>query len=134
MGPPRINDDAVALRVLARLLRARPRTLTELRGIRNVPDEGLEEILDRLVAAGFVAVDGEHLEVRRPDHVLEAQAAALAGLTALLPALSDEWQRGAAPESRLDVELVHEHEEQWRAWARYAAIAPPRATENSPPT
>jgi hypothetical protein len=134
VGPPAINDDAAALQLLATLLRVRPRTLAELRGLRNLPDEGLDEILERLALAGFVRIEGDVLEVRRPDHVLETQAAALAGLTTLLPALSEEWQRGSAAESRLDVELVHGHEEQWRAWARYAAIAPPRAPLNLYPT
>ena len=120
--------------MLATLLRVRPRTRAELREIRNLPTEGLDEVLERLALAGFVRLDGDALELRRPDHVVETQAAALAELTALLPALSEEWQRGAATESRLDVELVHGHEEQWRAWARYAAIAPPRAPLNLYPS
>jgi DNA-binding MarR family transcriptional regulator len=134
VGPPAINDDAAALQVLATLLRARPRTLTELRDIRNLPVDDLEEILQRLAHAGFVRIDGDRLDVRRPEDVLEIQAAALADLTALLPSLSAEWQRGSTAASRLDVELVHGHEEQWRAWARYAAIAPPRAPLNLYPT
>jgi hypothetical protein len=134
VAPRGINDDSAALQVLATLLRARPRTLAELRSIGSLQHDGLEEILERLVAAGFVVTDGDRLEVRRPDRVLEAQAAALADLTALLPTLREEWQRGSTPEFRLDVELVHGHEEQWRAWARYAAIAPPRAPLNLYPS
>lgn len=134
MGHSAINDDAAALQVLATLLRVRPRTLAAVREIRTLPDEDLDAILDRLARAGFVRIEGDALEVRPPDRVLETQAAALAELTTLLPALSEEWQRGSAAESRLDVELVHGHEEQWRAWARYAAIAPPRAPLNLYPS
>lgn len=127
----RIQDDADAMRVLATLLRVRPRDVAELRAIRTLPTgERLDGILGRLADAGFLRIEGDCLEVLSPEQVLETRATALADLTTLLPALSGEWQRGEAPESRLDVELVHGHEEQWRAWARYAAIAPPRAPLN----
>jgi hypothetical protein len=134
VGPPAINNDAATLQVLATLLRVRPRSLAELRGLRTLPGEGLDEILSRLELAGFVRIEGDALEVRRPDHVLETQSAALAELTALLPALREEWQRGSTASSQLDVELVHGHEQQWQAWARYAAIAPPRAPLNLYPS
>ncbi len=130
MTPSGFRSDADALRVLATVLRVRPRTVTELRSIRGIPVERLDGILSRFAAAGFVVIDGDRLEVRSPDHVLEMQATALADLTALFPALSEEWQRGATPEGRLDVELVHGHEEQWLAWARHAAVTPPRAPLN----
>jgi hypothetical protein len=129
-----IHDDTGAMRVLTTLLRVRPRTVTELRMIRTLPSTGLEEILARLAEAGFVRIDGDLLEVHPPDRVLESRASALADLTALLPALSEEWQRGQAGHTRVDVELVHGHEEQWRAWARYAAETPPRAPLNLYPT
>jgi hypothetical protein len=132
--PAAFRSDADALRVLATVLRVRPRTLTELRAIRGIPVDGLDAILSRFVAAGFVEVDGDRLEIRSPDRVLEMQATALADLTALFPALSEEWHRGATPEGRLDVELVHGHEEQWQAWARHAAITPPRAPLNLYPS
>ncbi len=130
MTPSGLPYDTETVRVLSTLLRLRPRTLAELRGIRGIPVGRLDEILSLFVAAGFVDLDGDQLEVRSPDHVLEMQASALADLTTLFPALSEEWQRGATPEGRLDVELVHGHEEQWRAWARHASVTPPRAPLN----
>lgn len=131
MRPTRIQDDAEAMRVLATLLRVRPREIAELRAIRTLPTaERLDGILGRLADAGFLLIEGDRLEVLSPEQVLETRAAALADLTTMLPALSGEWQRGKAPESGLDVELVHGHEEQWLAWARYAAITPPRAPLN----
>lgn len=129
-----IPDDTDTMRVLTTLLRVRPRSVTELRMIRTLPSTDLDEILSRLAEAGFVRIDGDQLEVHSPDRVLESQATALADLTSLLPALSEEWQRGRAGQTSVEVEFVHGHEEQWRAWARYAAEHPPRAPLNLYPT
>ena len=125
-----LGDDPDALRLLVTLLRSRPSTTAELDGMRGLPGDAL----DRLVRAGLVTVDGDRLGYRAPHLVAEEHAQALAGLVALLPDLDREWRRGASTSATLDVELVHGHEEQWRAWARHAALTPPRAPINLYPT
>jgi hypothetical protein len=131
---PGPDNEPTALRLLATLLRSRPATRAELREIRNLPADRVDGVLDQLVRAGFVEVDGERLTYRPPDLVVEQQARALAETVALLPELGREWHRGAGPSATLDVELVHGHEEQWRAWARHAALTPPIAPLNLYPT
>lgn len=121
-GP--IGGDPEAVQVLATPVRVRPGTVTELRAIRTLPLERLDAILAALERAGFVEVDGDRLVVAAPDEVLGRSAAALADLVGLVPTLGQEWQRGTS--GPLEVEVVHGHEEQWRAWARHAELTPPR--------
>lgn len=121
------------MRLLATLLRSRPASRGGMHEIRALP-VGADGLLDQLIRAGFVEETSGGLTYRSPDRAVEEQAQALAGLVGLLPELSREWRQGSAQRSTLDVELVHGHEEQWRAWARHAALTPPRAPLNLYPT
>ena len=113
-----------ALRLLVTLLRARPETTA-----------GLDRsTLGRLAGAGLIELDDDRIGYHPPHLAVAAQARALADLAAVLPDLDREWRRGAGPAATLDVELVHGHEEQWRAWARHAALTPPRAPINLYPS
>ncbi len=116
-----------ALRLLVSLLQARPARRADL------PALGLDDgPLDELIRAGFVAQTGDRLSYDEPASVLARQARATAGLIAMLPTLTREWQNH--PRTTVGVELVHGHEEQWRAWARHAALTPPRAPINLYPS
>ncbi|MBO3743133.1 helix-turn-helix transcriptional regulator [Actinoplanes flavus] len=116
-----------ALRLLVSLLRARPARRADL------PALGLDDgPLDELIRAGFVAQTGDRLSYDEPAAVLARQARATADLIAVLPALAREWRNH--PRTTVGVELVHGHEEQWRAWARHAALTPPRAPINLYPS
>jgi hypothetical protein len=134
MAGSSLGGDPAALRVLATLLRSRPQTLQELRDLRSLPAGDLDGVLERLVRAGFIELSEGRISYHAPDRAVEAQAAALAELVSLLPDLTREWQRGADPAVVIDAELVHGHEEQWRAWARHAALTPPQAPLNLYPT
>lgn len=106
--------DPDLLRLLTTLLRTRPATVAELRAIAPDAEAALPEL------QGFVHREGDSLAYSDPTHV----AAALGDLVGLLPQLSREWSRGDATGS-IEVELVHGVEEQWKAWARWAATHPP---------
>ncbi len=134
MAAPSLGGDHVAVRVLATLLRSRPQTLRELRELRSLPTDDLDGVLERLVRSGFIEVAGDRISYHAPDRAIEAQVAALAELVTVMPDLAREWRRGADTAVTLDAELVHGHEEQWRAWARYAAQTPPVAPLNLYPT
>ncbi|GIF22359.1 hypothetical protein BJ973_002680 [Actinoplanes tereljensis] len=126
--------EPAALRLLATLLRSRPATRAELRKLRARPDDA-DRLLDQLIRAGFIGEEDDgRLSYRSPDRVVEEQARGLADLVGLLPELSREWRQGTGDRTTLDVELVHGHEEQWRAWARHAALTPPRAPLNLYPS
>ncbi|GIH07096.1 hypothetical protein Rhe02_51630 [Rhizocola hellebori] len=109
-----MGGDPAALRVLATLLRSRPQTLPELRGLRGLPTSDLDGVLERLVRSGFIELSGDRILYHAPDRAVEAQAAALAELVTLLPDLTREWQRGGNTAVVIDAELVHGHEQQWR--------------------
>jgi len=126
-GPTSLGGDHVALRVLATLLRSRPQTLQELRELRSLPTDDLDGVLERLVRSGFIELADDRISYHAPDRAIEAQVSALADLVTVLPELTREWRRGADTAAAIDAELVHGHEEQWRAWARYAALTPPVA-------
>jgi len=134
MNPSSRGANPAALRLLATMLRSRPATRTELRDLRGLPVEDLDQALYDLVRNGFVEIDGDRLAYHAPDRAIESQARALADLVALLPELNREWRQGDAPSITLDVDVVHGHEEQWRAWSRHAAITPPKAPLNLYPT
>lgn len=121
-----LGGDPEALRVLTTLLRTRPATVDELRALRGLPDD-VDATLERL--SGFVQRDGDLLRYADPTAV----GGALAELVTLLPELARQWAQGD-PESPVRVELVHGHEAQWRAWARHAALSPPRSPFNAYPT
>jgi hypothetical protein len=120
------GPEPAAVRLLATLLRSRPGSRAAMQGIRTLP-AGADGLLDQLIRAGFVEETAAGLTYRSPDRAVEEQAQGLAALVGLLPELSREWRQGAGRRTTLDVELVHGHEEQWRAWARHAALTPPRA-------
>ncbi len=126
--------DQEALAVLAILCRMRPQTLADAHSIRSLPTSRLDEVLAELAEAGFVTIAGDQLAVVAPDQALAAHVAATASLAASLPDLAREWERGGRGDHAIEVEIVHGHEEQWRAWGRHAAITPPRAPMNLYPT
>jgi hypothetical protein len=132
MAGPSLGGDHVALRVLTTLLRSRPQTLQALRELRSLPTDDLDGVLERLVRSGFIELAGDRISYHAPERAIEAQVAALADLVTVLPDLTREWRRGA--DAAVEAELVHGHEEQWRAWARYAALTPPVAPLNLYPT
>lgn len=115
--------DPDAIRILTTLLRTRPATMAELGAI--APDVTSSDV-DQL--AGFVHRDGDRLAYADPTAVADA----VASLVSLLPDLGRHWSRGDSS-GRLDVELVHGVTEQWKAWGRYAAVAPPRSPFNAYP-
>ncbi|MFF5291071.1 helix-turn-helix transcriptional regulator [Paractinoplanes globisporus] len=127
------GPEPAAVRLLATLLRSRPASRAALHDIRALP-AGADGLLDQLIRAGFVAESADGLTYPSPDRAVEEQAQTLAALVGLLPELSREWRQGTAQRTTLDIELVHGHEEQWRAWARHAALTPPRAPLNLYPT
>lgn len=126
------SDDP--LRLLAVLLRLRPGTRRELAAIRSLPVVDLDRSLAELEAAGFVVRDGDRLGYPDPELAVRDAARTLAERIAGLPELRRHWIRGGPQPARLEVELVHGHEEQWRAWARHAAATPPRAPLNLYPS
>ncbi len=111
--------DPDAIRLLTTLLRTRPATVAELRAI--APEA--EHLVDQL--DGFVHRDGDRLTYSDPAQV----AGALGDLVGLLPQLGRDWARGGSS-GAIEIELVHGVEEQWKAWARWAATHPPRAPFN----
>jgi hypothetical protein len=123
-------DDPDVVSVLACLIRTRPTSMTELRAVRHLPTERLDELVGVLAAAGHVSVDGDRLTVHPPEEALRAQVATAAAGAALLPTLLEEERSGTARPGELAAEVVHGHQAQWEAWARWAEQRPPRAPLN----
>jgi hypothetical protein len=134
--------DPDARRVLSTIYRARPGSVAELRALQGLPRDRLPEILDRLDAAGLIALDGDTIEALSPDRAMAAAteqvvASELDGLRALatsaaaLSALTRDWEVGSSPDDTAPwAEFVHGHEAQWKAWPRYAVTHPPRNPVN----
>jgi hypothetical protein len=59
------------------------------------------------------------------------QQASLAASTALLetlPLLARDWELGeSGSDYALSAEIIHGHQAQWEAWARYATLMPPKS-------
>lgn len=123
-------DDPDLVHTLTCLLRMRPASMSELRAVRQLPAERLDELVATLAAAGHVVVDGERLTVPPPESALVQQVATAAASAALLPTLLREAQAGTAPPGGLASEVVHGHQAQWEAWSRWAQERPPRAPLN----
>lgn len=129
---PRSHDvlrDEDAVRLLATLLRVRPQTVGDLHEIRALPVDRLTELLEALVAAGFLRLDGDRIELLSPEEALADQVDALGAATSLLARLARHRDRedAAAGSTDLAVEVVRGRQAQWRAWERYAVLAPPRS-------
>jgi len=125
--------DATTAQVLSALLRLRPRTLAEVGELRSFSARSRDAALAELIQMGFVSVDGDRVEVRDPVTAVSGQSDRLAGLLGALPSLLRDWSVAAGTQGA-DVEVIHGHEEQWRAWARHAAQTPPRAPLNLYPS
>ena len=123
-------DDPDVVHTLACLLRMRLTTMTELRAVRHLPAERLDDVVAALAAAGHLTVDGDRLDVHRPEEALLQQVATAAASAALLPSLLEEARVGAGRPDELAAEVVHGHQAQWEAWARWAQERPPRAPLN----
>jgi DNA-binding CsgD family transcriptional regulator len=131
-----LSREAGAL--LERILRARPAVRPELDGI-VVGDDG-EALLAELMAAGFVAVDGDRVELRPPEQVVtdtvlggigEAQRATaqIADLLAQLPDYTRAWQQGISPDTRaIEGEVIEGDSNALTRW--YTLIG--RLTPNNP--
>ena len=134
--------DPDARRLLSTIYRVRPRTMDELRALQGLPQDRLPELLDRLDAAGLIAIDGDSIEALSPDHAMTTATEhviasemeglrALAVSTAALSALTRDWEVGSSPDDTAPwAEFVHGHEAQWKAWPRYAVTHPPRNPVN----
>ncbi len=134
--------DPDARRVLSTIYRVRPRTRAELGALQALPHDRLPEILERLDAAGLIALDGDTIEALPPDRAMatateQVVASELDGLRALavsaaaLSALTRDWEVGSSPDDTAPwAEFVHGHEAQWKAWPRYAVTHPPRDPVN----
>ncbi|GAA3515413.1 helix-turn-helix domain-containing protein [Aeromicrobium panaciterrae] len=137
-----LTGDADAARVLAAIYRTRPGTVEELRAIRTLPADRLDELLATFEGLGLVEVSEGRLTVSAPDAAWSRRIGAqladraaelnnLGSFVSMLPGLVREWERGERGDDHpLVAEIVHGHEEQWRAWARHAAISPPRSPLN----
>jgi len=134
--------DPDARRLLSTIYRVRPRTRSELRALQALPHDRVPELLERLEAAGLIALDGDAIEALPPDRAMSAAtervvASEMEGLRALaisaaaLSALTRDWEVGGSPDDTAPwAEFVHGHEAQWKAWPRYAVTHPPRAPLN----
>ena len=134
--------DPDARRVLSTIYRARPASVAELRALQGLPRDRLPEILERLDAAGLIALDGDAIEALSPDHAMatateQVVTSELDGLRSLatsaaaLSALTRDWEVGSSPDDTAPwAEFVHGHEAQWKAWPRYAVTHPPRNPVN----
>ncbi len=87
-----------------------------------------------MVTTTLGALVAQVLEPRRRSTAFGQFSAVpkLGDLVAVLPELSRQWERGGT-DAAIRVELVHGHEEQWRAWARHAALTPPKSPFNAYP-
>ena len=134
--------DPDARRVLSTIYRVRPGTRAELGALQALPHERLPEILERLDAAGLIALDGDTIEALSPDRAMATATEqvvtsemdglrALAVSAAALSALTRDWEVGGSPDDTAPwAEFVHGHEAQWKAWPRYAVTHPPRNPVN----
>ncbi len=134
--------DPDARRLLSTIYRVRPRTVTDLRALQALPHDRLPDMLQRLDAAGLIALDGEKIEALSPDHAMATATErvvssemdglrALAISAAALSALTRDWEVGSSPDDTAPwAEFVHGHEAQWKAWPRYAITHPPRNPVN----
>ncbi|MDQ1547510.1 MAG: hypothetical protein QOH69_2414 [Actinomycetota bacterium] len=134
--------DPDALRLLSTIYRIRPGSVTELRELQALPQDALPSLLERLDAAGLIALDGDSIEALSPDHAMAAaterivaseldQLRSLAISAAALSALTRDWEVGGSPDDTAPwAEFVHGHEAQWKAWPRYAVTHPPRSPVN----
>jgi DNA-binding CsgD family transcriptional regulator len=130
--------DPEVLALLRTLYRVRPETVTQLSTYEAIPRHRLDEILDLLVDAGYVQRSGEALTFNSPDaattrilsSVIAENRAALSEATSILqhlPSLARDWELGlSGDESPLAAEVIHGHQAQWEAWARYAVEQPPQ--------
>lgn len=134
--------DPDARRLLSTIYRVRPKTRSELRALQALPHDRVPELLERLDAAGLIALDGDAIEPLSPDRAMSAAtervvASEMEGLRALavsaaaLSALTRDWEVGGSPDDTAPwAEFVHGHEAQWKAWPRYALTHPPRHPVN----
>jgi hypothetical protein len=129
--------DPDVLAVLRTLYRVRPATVTALRQFDSIPRDRVDEILVTLEAAGYLQRTGDTLNLISPDlttatsliSVMNEQLAAIAAASSAvqhLPILARDWELGIGGEdSPLAAEVIHGHQAQWDAWARYAIEMPP---------
>ena len=134
--------DPDARRLLSTIYRVRPATRAELLALQSLPHDRLPELLQRLDAAGLIALDGDNIEALSPDHAMATTTErvvssemdglrALAVSAAALSALTRDWEVGSSPDDTAPwAEFVHGHEAQWKAWPRYAVTHPPRNPVN----
>jgi len=134
--------DPDARRLLSTIYRVRPKSRSQLRDLQALPHDRVPELLERLDAAGLIALDGEAIEALSPDRAMSAAtervvASEMEGLRALavsaaaLSALTRDWEVGGSPDDTAPwAEFVHGHEAQWKAWPRYALTHPPRNPVN----
>ena len=134
--------DPDARRVLSTIYRVRPTSRAELNALQGLPRERLPDILERLDAAGLIALDGDTIEALSPDRAMATATEqivtseldglrALATSAAALSALTRDWEVGSSPDDTAPwAEFVHGHEAQWKAWPRYAVTHPPRNPVN----
>src|SRR3954464_6334293 len=134
--------DPEARRLLSTIYRVRPRTVNDLRTLQALPHDRLPDMLQRLDAAGLIALHGDRIEALSPDHAMAAATErvvgsemeglrALAVSAAALSALTRDWEVGSSPDDTAPwAEFVHGHEAQWKAWPRYAVTHPPRHPVN----
>lgn len=134
--------DPDARRLLSTIYRVRPATVAELSPLQALPHDRIPTLLQRLDAAGLIALDGDRIVALSPDHamatltekVVGSELEALRGLAvsaATLSALTRDWEVGGSPDDTAPwAEFVHGHEAQWKAWPRYAVSHPPRDPVN----
>jgi DNA-binding CsgD family transcriptional regulator len=134
--------DPDARRLLSTIYRVRPSTVADLHALQALPQSRLPDLLQRLDAAGLIALDGDKIEPLSPDHAMAAATErvvssemdglrALAVSAAALSALTRDWEVGSSPDDTAPwAEFVHGHEAQWKAWPRYAVTHPPRNPVN----
>jgi hypothetical protein len=140
--PAPILSDPAALRVLSTIYRARPATRQGLAAFESLPLDQLPDILAALHGSGLIVLDGDRIDVPSPDRVIaeltnrtvgleQKRLAELATATTVLARLTRDWELGSVGDIGSSwFEIIHGHEAQWQAWARYGRTHPPRRPVN----
>ncbi len=137
--PSAADLDPAAVDLLLAVVRARPSTFEELR---SAAGHRPAELVDRLIAAGAVRVDGDAVTVTPTAelmlHGVDAELSAardrldrLEGLVRRLPDLLGAEAGSGHAGARPAVEIIHGSDRVWESWSRYADERPPRRPGNT---